>query len=282
MKITGIGHNAIRVLDMEKALDFYCSAVGMTKAFELERDGNPHIVYVKIAPNNFVELFHNGVKDREINYAPDQIGYHHWCINVTNLQALRDRIFAKGYIKEGVKPNITPAGGKNMWIHDPDGNAFEILQPRPDSAYNGVEKILGVGHVAYSCSDAQRTAAFYTDMLGLKQIRTKDRDGKPWLTYIAALDSPDGNDGSEGQEIELFWTGKKTRPNTWSSYGGTHLCLTCDDVPNFVDGLRSKGLPILIDTKVGGDMNTQAWVEDPDGNRVELMQMSPDSPQAKA
>jgi len=282
MKITGIGHNAIKVLDMEKALDFYCSAVGMTKAFELSKDGLPNIVYVKIAPNNFVELFYGAVKDRDINYAPDQIGYHHWCVNVTNLQALRDRIFARGYIKEEQQPKVTKTGGKNMWIHDPDGNAFEILQPGPDSAYNGEDRLLGIGHVGYACSNAPGSAAFYTDMLGLKLIRTIDRDGKPWLSYIAVQDSPDGREGSGGQEIELFWGGKKTRPNTWQSYGGTHLCLTCDDVPNFVEELRRKGQPILIETKVGGDKNTQAWIEDPDGNRIELMQMHPDSPQAKA
>ena len=282
MKITGIAHQAIRTLDLDKALDFYINAVGMTKAFEMTRDGAVSIVYVKIAPNNFVEFFPKGEKDRDINYGPDQIGYHHWCINVTNLQALRDRIFAKGYIKEDMQPRETRSGGKNMWIHDPDGNAFEILQPKPDAAYNGEDRIIGIGHVAYCCSDAEKTTAFYNDMLGLKTIRTIERDGKPWLTYIASIPSPDGKEGSEGQEIELFWNGTKTRPNTWQSYGGTHLCLLCDDVPNFVDELRRKGLPILIDTKVGGDKNTQAWVEDPDGNRIELMQIHPDSPQAKA
>jgi len=282
MKITGIAHEAFKVLDMDRALDFYCSAVGMTKAFVLPTEGEPRIVYVKVAPNNFIELFFGGKKDRDENYTGDQIGYHHWCVNVTNLQALRDRIFAKGYIKEEVQPRETKTGGKNMWIHDPDGNAFEILQSKPDSAYHGEDKLLGIGHVSFVCSDAVKSAAFYTDLLGLKQIRTIEREGKPWLTYIAAQDSPDGMEGSEGQEIDLFWNGKRTRPNTWDSYGGSHLCLACDDVPNFVEELRRKGHPILIETKVGGDMNTQAWIEDPDKNRIELMQIHPDSPQAKA
>jgi len=35
MKITGIAHNAINVLDMDKALDFYCSAVWQTPIYRL-------------------------------------------------------------------------------------------------------------------------------------------------------------------------------------------------------------------------------------------------------
>jgi lactoylglutathione lyase len=30
------------------------------------------------------------------------------------------------------------------------------------------------------------------------------------------------------------------------------------------------------------DHNWQAWIDDPDGNAIELMQISPDSPQAAA
>ena len=34
--------------------------------------------------------------------------------------------------------------------------------------------------------------------------------------------------------------------------------------------------------QMGADGNWQAWIEDPDGHRIELMQMMPDSLQAKA
>ena len=33
---------------------------------------------------------------------------------------------------------------------------------------------------------------------------------------------------------------------------------------------------------MGADYNYQAWIEDPDGNRIELMQMMPDSMQLAA
>ena len=34
--------------------------------------------------------------------------------------------------------------------------------------------------------------------------------------------------------------------------------------------------------KTSTDKNWQAWIHDPDGNKVELMMIDPDSPQAKA
>jgi hypothetical protein len=36
------------------------------------------------------------------------------------------------------------------------------------------------------------------------------------------------------------------------------------------------------ETVIGLDGNWQAWVKDPDGNEIELMQLSEDSPQRKA
>ena len=68
----------------------------------------------------------------------------------------------------------------------------------------------------------------------------------------------------------------------------THLdvykrqCLECGDIQETVEALRGKGAPIDVEPKQGGDKNWQAWTHDPDGNKIELMKISPESPQAKA
>ncbi|CAN5139961.1 hypothetical protein BH10PSE9_BH10PSE9_02550 [soil metagenome] len=46
--------------------------------------------------------------------------------------------------------------------------------------------------------------------------------------------------------------------------------------------LTAQGIRFIIQLKTGADRNRQAWIEDPDGNRLELMQMAPDSMQAAA
>jgi lactoylglutathione lyase len=57
--ITGIGHVAFRVTDLERALHFYCDMLGFREAFRLDREGEPSpwIVYLQIAPGCFIELF---------------------------------------------------------------------------------------------------------------------------------------------------------------------------------------------------------------------------------
>jgi lactoylglutathione lyase len=272
--LIGIGHNAINVLDMEKSLDFYADAVGFRRAFEIPRDGKPWIVYLNVGGGSFLELFYDGAKDREENYAADLIGYHHWCITCTNLLALRDRVLAKGYISSDLVPKETKSGGYNLWIHDPDGNALEIVQPKPPAEYGGRDEILGIGHIGLVCNDMAQSLDFYCDKLGMQELRTIERDGHKWITFIQVR---------EGQTYELFYPegGRRNRPNTWQSYGGTHVSIQVDNVEETVENLRKKGVAILIEPKTGADKNTQAWIQDPDGNRVELMYIHPDSPQAK-
>ncbi|MFD1732482.1 VOC family protein [Deinococcus malanensis] len=60
-----------------------------------------------------------------------------------------------------------------------------------------------------------------------------------------------------------------------------HLCLRVDDLHATVETLEQQGVPIDVQPKVGLDRNWQAWVTDPDGNAVELMQLDETSPQRR-
>jgi catechol 2,3-dioxygenase-like lactoylglutathione lyase family enzyme len=133
--IKGINHNAIRVTDMEKSLHFYCDIAGLEKAFETHDDNNnPWIVYLKVSEGQFLELFYDGVKILENQYAPDLIGYHHFCFETDNIAELAIRFHANGLMN-----NDQPSHGKDLnyscWIHDPDGNAVEFVQIQPDSLH---------------------------------------------------------------------------------------------------------------------------------------------------
>ena len=46
--------------------------------------------------------------------------------------------------------------------------------------------------------------------------------------------------------------------------------------------LRERGLDVPGAATQGVDGNWQYWITDPDGNRIELMQIMPDSPHAAA
>ena len=80
-----------------------------------------------------------------------------------------------------------------------------------------------------------------------------------------------------GQFIELFYPeGKAVEEDTRYM----HLCLQIDDLPAYVAQLVERGIEVSEPTR-GSDHNLQAWVHDPDGNAIELMQIDPSSPQAK-
>ena len=54
------------------------------------------------------------------------------------------------------------------------------------------------------------------------------------------------------------------------------------DIFEVEKALLAAGWPVDIAPKQGLDTNWQCWATDPDGNKIEFMQLSPESPQAKA
>ncbi|MDR3119943.1 MAG: VOC family protein [Clostridiales bacterium] len=281
--ILGVAHNAIKVSDMDKAIDFYCGTVGFTKAFDLKNsEGKPWIEYLKICNNAFLELFYGGEK-RTPAYEGGAIGYHHWCVSVGAdlMPELAKRFFAKGLIKS---PDLKKSDDDtiSLWIHDPDGNALEFVQYGPEGPHMKANKApydftkkgyTGIAHMAYHVSDIEASLHYYRDILGFALSHTLDRDGKPWLYYLRV---------SDGTFLELYPGATKAYNLTNQSAAQMHMCIECQDVAETVAELRGKGAPIDSDAKVGADFNTQAWTHDPDGNKIELMTISPKSPQAKA
>ena len=132
--ITGIAHLACTAKDMEKSLAFYVDGLGFEKAFELEDDqGNPWIIYLKVAPGQFIELFYGGVEGTQP--VPKQAGYNHLCLAVDDIQAVARQMEAAG-----IPLDVPIQQGKDLnhqcWVRDPDGNRIEFMQMHADSPQN--------------------------------------------------------------------------------------------------------------------------------------------------
>jgi lactoylglutathione lyase len=132
MMITGFGHVAFRVTDLERALDFYCDKLGFREAFRLDREGEPSpwIVCLQLAPGHFIELFPGA---REIGPQPGaSAGYNHFCLLVDDMDGTLRQLAERG-------PEITGAprqGLDHNWqyrLTDSDGNRIELMQIMPDS-----------------------------------------------------------------------------------------------------------------------------------------------------
>lgn len=129
--ILGIGHNAFRVRDLEKSLQFYCGTLGFKEAFRLTNEkGEVWIVYLKIADNQFLELFPGG--ENTLQVPPNPIGYAHFCLLVDDMAATLEELAGRGLKIEG-SPRKGQDGNWQYWITDPDGNRIELMQIMPDS-----------------------------------------------------------------------------------------------------------------------------------------------------
>lgn len=129
--ITGLGHAAFRIKDLQRSLDFYVGTLGLREAFRLDRDGQPSpwIVYLHVAPNQFLELFPGG--EGEVKPRSQAAGYNHLCLVVDDLQAT-----ARHLTDRGIEITSGPKQGMDhnwqAWINDPDGNAIELMQLSPE------------------------------------------------------------------------------------------------------------------------------------------------------
>ena len=133
--------------------------------------------------------------------------------------------------------------------------------------------IAGLGHVAFRTSDIDRTLEFYCEKLGLTEaFRLNNDDGKPWIVYVRV---------AEGEFIEFFPTDASPSDGPLPPVGYAHLCLRVDDIHATRRDLSARGMPIDDEVRKGRSGCLQSWLADPDGNRIELMEILPDSLQAQ-
>ena len=137
-----------------------------------------------------------------------------------------------------------------------------------------MQGISGLAHVAIKVTDLDRTLDFYINKLGFPEMMRLHNDkGEVWLVYLRITDD---------QYLEVFPGAENDRAPGWNANGMNHMCLAVDDIEALVKEIEAAGIPLLLPLKVALDGNKQAWIEDPDGNRIELMQMDADSLQLKA
>jgi len=134
--------------------------------------------------------------------------------------------------------------------------------------------IKGIAHVAYNVSNMENSLSFYCDILGFKRaFDLNDDEGNPWIVYIKI---------KEGQFIELFYANSKICNETLEPFSYSHLCLEVDDINEIAQRLEKNKVKLDVKPSQGKDLNYQCWAKDPDGNRIEFMQMDPNSLQNKS
>jgi lactoylglutathione lyase len=121
-------------------------------------------------------------------------------------------------------------------------------------------------HTMLRVGDLQRSIDFYTRVLGMKLLRTTERPEQKYsLAFVGYGTNP------EHAEIELTYNHGVSSYEMGTAYG--HIALGVADVAGACDRIRAAGGTITREPgPVKGGTTVIAFVTDPDGYKIELIQ----------
>ena len=123
-------------------------------------------------------------------------------------------------------------------------------------------------HTMIRVGNLDRSIKFYTDLLGMKELRRRDvPDGKYTLAFLGY-----GEGNAEGQgEIELTYNYGVEKYEQGTAFG--HLAVGVPDVAAACEAVRAGGGKVTREAgPVKFGTTIIAFVEDPDGYKIELIQ----------
>jgi catechol 2,3-dioxygenase-like lactoylglutathione lyase family enzyme len=127
--------------------------------------------------------------------------------------------------------------------------------------------ITGLAHICFVVADLEESIDFYQNTLDFNPAFEFVRDnGERYGVYFHV---------GGRSFIELF-QGTPVPADANSPY--QHFCLEVDDLNATAEQLRAKGVEVT-EVQLGSGHSWQAWLVDPDGNRIELHQYTPESKQ---
>jgi catechol 2,3-dioxygenase-like lactoylglutathione lyase family enzyme len=153
---------------------------------------------------------------------------------------------------------ISPGIAQNQATAQLSGTApGDALLPRPNRALN---------HIGIVVADYDAAYEFYTEVMGLKEAYTVERNGQPFLTYLQL---------NRETFVELI------PARAGQATGITHFGMEVGDIDATVAELRAHGLS--VDDPGVTPANARYFrVNDVDNVEIEVMQYGPESSQYKA
>ncbi len=121
-------------------------------------------------------------------------------------------------------------------------------------------------HTMLRVGDLERSLAFYTEVLGMRLLRRKDYpEGKFTLAFVGYQDEADG----PVLELTHNWGVDRYEPGT--GYG--HIALAVPDAAAACAEIKARGGKVTREAgPMKGGTTVIAFVEDPDGYKVELIE----------
>lgn len=121
-------------------------------------------------------------------------------------------------------------------------------------------------HTMLRVGDLQRSIDFYTKVLGMRLLRTNENtEYKYTLAFVGYTEE------SEGAVIELTYNWGVDKYDLGNAYG--HIALAVEDVAATCERIRQAGEKVTREAgPVKGGTTIIAFIEDPDGYKIELIE----------
>ena len=121
-------------------------------------------------------------------------------------------------------------------------------------------------HTMIRVGDLQRSVKLYTEILGMKLLRTTDRPEQKYSLAFVGYDTED-----RASVIELTYNYGVERYDLGSAFG--HVAIGLPDVAKACERVRAAGGKVTREPgPVKGGTTVIAFVEDPDGYKIEFIE----------
>ncbi|HZM33200.1 MAG TPA: lactoylglutathione lyase [Burkholderiales bacterium] len=121
-------------------------------------------------------------------------------------------------------------------------------------------------HTMLRVGDLQRSVKFYTEVLGMKLLRTTERPEQKYSLAFVGYDSED-----RASVLELTYNHGVERYELGTAFG--HVAIEMPDVARACESVRRVGGKVTREAgPVKGGTTVIAFVEDPDGYKIEFIE----------
>jgi lactoylglutathione lyase len=121
-------------------------------------------------------------------------------------------------------------------------------------------------HTMLRVGNLDRAVKFYTEVLGMKLLRTTDRPEQRYSLAFVGYDTED-----RSAVLELTYNYGTDRYDLGSAFG--HIAIEMPDVAKACAAVKAKGGAVTREAgPVKGGTTVIAFVEDPDGYKIEFIE----------